>query len=121
MQHARALLLSRPFLQRIPDQSLIVSEVGEGTHHVQATRDCDGRYALIYLPAGDAVELDLSKLAGDELAGYWFDPRTGAARAIGMVHKHERIRFTPPQGGLDWVLVLDDVAGCFTPPGSVRS
>ena len=42
MQHARALLLSRPYLDRIPDQSLIVSDVGTGTHHVQATRDRQG-------------------------------------------------------------------------------
>jgi hypothetical protein len=55
------------------------------------------------------------------LAGYWFDPRSGAARAIGVVYKHERIRFTPPPGGLDWVLVLDDAAGGFPPPGSGRS
>jgi hypothetical protein len=121
MQHARALLLSRPFLERIPDQSLIVSEVGTGTHHVRATRDSAGRYALIYLPAGDPVELDLSKLAGETLAGYWYDPRTGAARSIGVLRKQERTTFTPPQGGLDWVLVLDDVNSGFLAPGSVRS
>ena len=40
MQHARNLLLSRPFLQRIPDQALIVSEAGAGTYHLQATRRC---------------------------------------------------------------------------------
>ena len=26
---------------------------------------------LIYLPAGDPVELDLTRLSGDKLAGYW--------------------------------------------------
>jgi hypothetical protein len=120
MQHARTLLLSRPFLDRIPDQSLILSEVGAGTHHVQATRESDGRYALIYLPSGNAVELDLTRLAGEELAGYWYDPRTGVARAIGVLQKQDRMSFTPPQGGLDWVLVLDDVASSFPAPGSVR-
>ena len=46
---------SRPFLARVPDQSLIASEAGEGTHHVQATRDIAGSYALVYLPAYPAL------------------------------------------------------------------
>jgi len=120
MQHARALLLSRPYLERIPDQSLLVSDAGMGTHHVQATRDSEGNYALIYLPAGDPVELDLAKLAGESLAGYWYDPRNGAARSIGVLQKRESSTFTPPQGGPDWVLVLDDAACCYPAPGSVR-
>ncbi|MEI7846219.1 MAG: glycoside hydrolase family 140 protein [Chloroflexota bacterium] len=118
MRHARALLLSRPYLERIPDQSLIVSEIGTGTHHVQATRDTLGRYALIYLPAGDEVELDLSRLTGERLTATWFDPRTGLARTVGILKKSERMKFMPPSGGLDWVLVLDDEACHFPAPGS---
>lgn len=132
VQHARALLLSRPFLTRIPDQSMIVSDVGAGTYHVRATRDADGRYALIYIPAarppqlGDvdrtpaAVELDLTCLSGEQLKAWWFDPRTGIAQAIGVCEKHDRASFTPPGDGPDWVLVLDDVASGFPAPGSVR-
>ncbi len=123
MQHGRALMLSRPFLTRIPDQSLVLTEF-EGdahhvqAHHVQATRDLRGSYALVYIPAGDEVELDLSALAGSELAAYWYDPRTGAAYALGARPKQERMRFTPPQGGLDWVLVLDDAGAGYPAPGS---
>ncbi|MDF1516213.1 MAG: DUF4038 domain-containing protein, partial [Anaerolineae bacterium] len=50
VQHARFLLESRPFLQRIPDQDLIMSDAGTGTHYVVATRDLEGSYAMIYLP-----------------------------------------------------------------------
>jgi hypothetical protein len=121
MQHARALLLSRPFLDRIPDQSLVVSEVGTGTRHVRATRHRDGSYALVYLPAGDPVELDLSKLAGEKLARHWFDPRTGTARSIGVAPKNERATFTPPPGGPDWILVLDDTARGYPAPGNRQS
>ena len=109
---------SRPYLERIPDQSLIASDPGAGTHHVQATRDQAGSYALIYLPAGDEVELNLRKLAGAQLAAYWYDPRSGAARRIGVLPKEDRLRFTPPPGGLDWVLVLDDAAAGYPAPGS---
>jgi hypothetical protein len=120
VRHARALLRSRPFLKRIPDQSLIVSDVGAGTHHVQATRDSEGSYALIYLPSGRPVELDLTRLAGEHLAGYWYDPRTGIARSIGVIQKRDRLSFTPPAGGPDWVLVLDDVASDFPAPGTME-
>jgi hypothetical protein len=129
VQHARRLLLSRPFLSRIPDQSLIVSEVGAGTYHVRATRDVGGRYALVYIPAtrppqlgaadraSAAVELDLTPLSGQQLAMWWYDPRTGVARSIGVMEKQDRLSFTPPAGGPDWVLVLDDAAAGFAPPG----
>ena len=118
MRHARDLLLSRPYLERIPDQSMIVSEVGAGTRHVQATRDGLGRYALVYLPAGEKVELDAGQLSGEKLSAYWFDPRTGAAKFIGLLDRQERMAFTPPQGGPDWVLVLDDESCKFPAPGS---
>ena len=55
MQHAAALLLSRPFLSRIPDQSLIASDPGAGTQHIRASRDSAGRYVLVYIPAGNIM------------------------------------------------------------------
>ena len=119
-QHAQALLLSRPFLSRIPDQSLILSEIEGGTHHVRATRDAAGAYALIYLPSGRPVEIDLEQLAGTTIKAHWFDPRTGAARRIGEFPRGNRSTFTPPGGGPDWVLVLDDAAQDFPAPGAAR-
>lgn len=122
MQHARALLQSRPFLSRIPDQSLIASEVGEGTHHVRATRDREGRYAMIYIPAGPifgagSIEVNTAPLSGAQLAAWWYDPRTGVARSLGVLDKAPRMSFVLPQGGPDWVLVLDDAACAFPAPG----
>jgi hypothetical protein len=123
------LLLSRPFLDRIPDQALLVSEAGAGTYHVRATRDAAGSYALVYIPAtrlpplgstdrtSAAVELDLTRLAGEHLAVWWYDPRNGIAQSGGTIARTERARFTPPAGGPDWVLVLDNVACAFPPPG----
>lgn len=118
VQHARRLLLSRPFLSRIPDQSLIASEIGVGSYHIRATRDSTGSYALIYLPAGQPVELDLTQLSGTHLDCFWFDPRTGTAHAHARIPKQARAQFTPPGGGPDWVLVLDDASAGFGPPGS---
>jgi hypothetical protein len=33
------------------------------------------------------------------------------------MQKHDRLSFTPPAGGPDWVLVLDDVAKSYPTPG----
>ena len=107
VQYARQLLLSRPFLTRIPDQSMIRSDIGTGSYHVQATRDSEGSYAMVYLPAGQAVELDLSKLTGTQLRACWYDPRTGVSSQIGSFAKQASLHFTPPGGGPDWVLVVD--------------
>lgn len=119
VQHARALLESRPYFSRIPDQSLIISEAGEGTHHVQATRDADGSYALIYLPSCKPVTLDLEKLSGEVLDVTWYDPRTGAARRGGQVRRQGQQSFTPPTVWPDWVLVLDDAAREYPAAGTV--
>lgn len=107
VQHARALLESRPFLTRIPDQSLIVSDPGTGTHHVVATRDTDGSYAMLYLPSCKPVTVDLDKLSGTRVAVTWYDPRTGEARPAGEVPAGGHYEFTPPSVWPDWVLVLD--------------
>lgn len=119
MQHARRLLESRPFLTRIPDQSLLTSDPGKGTDHVQATRDEDGSYALIYSASGKPFTVDLSKLSGTTLQATWYDPRTGAVQDAGQLPRAGQKEFTPPtQGtGNDWVLVLDDTAKQYPPPG----
>jgi hypothetical protein len=130
VHHARDLLLSRPFLDRIPDQSLIVSDIGVGTYHLQATRDRNGRYAMVYIPAiagrptvaansiPTTIELDLRSLNGPDLLAWWFDPRTGVAQSAGMVTTSERARFAPPAGGPDWILVVDAATEDFLPPGT---
>jgi hypothetical protein len=115
--HARTLLGSRPFLSRVPDQLLIASEPGEGSQHVQATRDADGSYALVYLPYYAPVTIDLGKLQAETVVAHWYNPRSGSARRIGAQPCAGQAVFEPPAGGPDWVLVLDDVAKSYPTPG----
>ncbi|CAA9590400.1 MAG: GH140 [uncultured Thermomicrobiales bacterium] len=121
MRHARALLESRPFLDRIPDQSLIVGDPGGGADHRRATRAADGGYALIYSPTGLPFAADLSALSGERVVAHWYDPRTGSAGEAGAFTTGATHDFTPPSSGHgnDWVLVLDDPARNFPPPGQV--
>jgi hypothetical protein len=120
VRYARALLESRPFLTRIPDQTLIASDAGKGTDHVQATRDADGSYAFVYVPSGKPVTVDMDKLSGEKLRAYWYDPRNGKAKEIGTFARSGKREFTPPSAGQgnDWVLVLDDAGRKYPPPGT---
>jgi hypothetical protein len=121
VQHARALLESRPYLSRVPDQSLITSEAGKGGDRVQATCGEDGSFAFIYLPAQKPVTVHLGKLSGAKLRGWWFDPRDGSALPAGEFANDGEREFAPPAGPdkepRDWVLVIDDVAKKFPVPG----
>lgn len=117
--HARRLIESRPFLTRMPDQSLIASPNPDGPGHLQATRDSEGSFAMIYSASGHPFTLDLAKLPAKQLRAWWFDPRTGEAKDAGAIANDGPRAFTPPtQGdGHDWVLVVDDAARKFPPPG----
>jgi hypothetical protein len=80
-------------------------------------RASDGSYAFIYIQQGKPATIQLDKLSGTALKGWWYDPRTGKAQAIEGVTKAPTREFTPPAGGEDWVLVLDDAAKGFAEPG----
>jgi hypothetical protein len=74
---------------------------------------------MVYAPAGRAFKVRMEKIAGPQVVAWWFNPRDGSARRVGTFdHSGER-EFMPPTPGemLDWVLVLDDAARGFQPPG----
>jgi hypothetical protein len=117
MKHVRNLMLSRPMLSRIPDQSML-QDAFSGADHIRATRG-DG-YAFIYAATGKPFTLNLGKITGSALVGWWFDPRNGSATTIGEFPNSGAQQFRPPgepQRGNDWVLVLDDKAKGFAAPG----
>lgn len=118
--YVRRLIESRPMLTRVPDQTLIISANEVDADHVQAMRDAAGSFAMIYTPGGKPFALDLTQLAAPTLRAWWWDPRTGIAKAAGEVPREARREFTPPRTGvsIDWVLVLDDPAQDFPEPGT---
>ncbi|MBN1816410.1 MAG: glycoside hydrolase family 140 protein [Sedimentisphaerales bacterium] len=125
MQYARRLLESRPFLTRIPDPSVIVTDrvptsvPGAGRYQFVATRDNEGRYAMVYVPIGRAFSVQMDVIKGPSVKAWWFNPRNGQATEIGTFPNSGTRRFLPPDAGefLDWILVLDDAARKFSVPG----
>lgn len=127
--YGRRLIESRPFLTRVPDDSLLVPTEyptlvpGAGVRRFVATRDEAGSYAMVYVPVGRTFEVQLGKLSGKKIRAWWFNPRDGKASAIGTFEKTEKRKFTPPTPGelTDWILVLDDASRGYAAPGRRRA
>src|SRR4030095_5930289 len=70
MQFGRKLIESRPFLTRIPDDSIIASNrvptsiPGAGRYRFAATRDESGSYAMVYAPIGRKFSVQMNKITG---------------------------------------------------------
>lgn len=128
MQWGRKLLESRPFLTRVPDDSILVSHAvpsfipGAGTRRFVATRDEAGTYAMVYFPVSAAAAVRLDVIKNGPVTAWWFDPRTGDAQAAGEFANQGTHRFIPPTPGeaTDWVLVLDEAAKGYPPPGQPK-
>jgi hypothetical protein len=119
MGFVRRLIESRPMLSRVPDQS-IVAESLSGADRVQATRG-DG-YLFVYSGSGRKFTVNMGKISGERVTASWFNPRSGDVLAAGTHANSGTVAFTPPSEGFgaDWVLVLDDAAREYGPPGAAR-
>jgi hypothetical protein len=125
MQYGRRLIESRPFLTRVPDDRVIVTDrvptsvPGAGRYRFVATRDAGGSYAMVYAPVGRTFSVRMDAITGGTVKAWWFNPRDGKATAIGEFPHIGTRAFTPPDRGeaLDWVLVLDDASKGYGPPG----
>ena len=125
MQYSRRLIESRPYLTRIPDDSVIVpataqtSVPGAGLKRMVATRDSEGSYAMVYTPVGRSFKVRMSVIRGSNVIAWWFNPRNGEAIKIGEFPSTGEKEFVSPDKGemLDWILVLDDAAKKYFPPG----
>jgi len=125
MQYGRRLIESRPFLTRIPDDSILVqaevptSVPGAGLRRFVATRDQEGTYAMVYAPIGRPFSVRMNKINGSKVKAWWFNPRNGEAQSIGEFPNTGDRQFDPPNSGemLDWILVLDDASRRYLPPG----
>lgn len=109
MIHLKELMLSKPYFERIPDQSLVAADQGERYDYLAATR---GRnYAYIYTFNGREFSVTMEGFEGDRVLASWYDPRLGTTTKIGTFRNAGTIKFDPPgeqMDGNDWVLVLEN-------------
>lgn len=81
--------------------------------HISAARSPDGRLALIYIPDGRAVAVNLQGFAGPQISAQWFDPTAGTympAEGTPLAKSKSLATLAPPSansaGFKDWVLLL---------------
>lgn len=128
LKFLKQLMHSRPYLQRIPDQSLTDQPQSERSNHIQVTRDGspngkDATYIMAYFAYTGIPTIKTHVIASDSLRAWWFNPRNGSSILIGE-YRNTGIfsvpwagRIREHQGGPDWVLVIDDASKNYAAPG----
>jgi hypothetical protein len=110
MKYLKRLMLSRPFFERKPDQSLLAGENGQKYNYVIATRG--ENYAFFYTYTGRSFEVNLSKMPAGLIKASWYSPRDGQTLDAGVYNTSGTQYFHPPgteKEGNDWVLILDRI------------
>ncbi len=109
--HLRKLIESRPMLQRVPDNSIIIKGQGEKGEHMEAFRAEDNSYAMIYLPVGKTITINTANMP-KQIVAWWFNPKDASTQQAATLDKKEKMEFTSPTKGIgnDWVLVIDDAS-----------
>lgn len=82
MKHVKNLMLSFPYFERVPDQSVIVGQNGTQYNRLMATRGTD--YLMVYNYNSVPMKIDLRKISGDEKNVWWMDAATGKLTYIGL-------------------------------------
>jgi hypothetical protein len=107
MVYVKKLMLSKPYFERVPDQSLVADQ-GEKYNYLAATRGKD--YAFIYDYTGRPFSVSMGKIAGSKVKATWYSPRDGSKTSIGSFTNKGVQQFDPPgeeSEGNDWVLILE--------------
>lgn len=108
MQYLKRLMLSKPYFERVPDQSMVADSSGTRYDYVAATRG--RKYAFFYTYNGRNFKVNAKILDAKKLKATWYNPRNGQTIAIGVMENKEVLNFNPPgekQDGNDWVLILE--------------
>lgn len=92
MKYLKALMLSMPFFDRIPDQSIIFRNNGKGYNRLAATRGKD--YLMVYNYTSRDMDVDLTTISGKKKNVWWMDCQTGNLTFIGTFDNSRHQHFT---------------------------
>ena len=107
MKYLKRLMLSKPYFERVPDQSMIV-ENGERYEKILSTKGKS--YAMFYVYNGREFTIEIKKLPFYPAKASWFNPRNGDMKLISGYKSSATNTFDPPgekENGNDWVLILE--------------
>ena len=109
MQYLKQLILTFPYFERIPDQS-IIQDNGLQYDRLAATRGRD--YLLVYNYTSRPMTVDLRKISGSKKHVWWMDASTGGLTWLGE-YDNKAITFRPQKTGTgieDGVLIAIDAS-----------
>ena len=81
MKYLKNLMLTFPYFERVPDQSVIAGTNGNRYDRAIATRGKD--YLLVYNYSGNPISVDLTKISGAKKKVWWYSPKDGKLSFIG--------------------------------------
>ena len=117
--YLRRLIESRPFLNRIPDNTILLNGQADKAEHIEAFRAEDNSYAMIYLPVGKSITIAATNFP-KQIIAWWFNPKDASIQKIGIIENKEPVKFTTPTIGFgnDWVLIIDAVTKGYPAPAT---
>jgi len=88
--------------------SLVMGENPKDESHTIAAISEKKDLMVAYTPMGKTIHLDLTQLNSENIIGYWFNPRSGTLKSIGLINGSETIEFSPwaTGWGSDFMLIL---------------
>ncbi|SCD21502.1 putative cellulases [Proteiniphilum saccharofermentans] len=110
MKYLKNLMLTFPYFERVPDQTVIAGTNGIRYDRLIATRGND--YLLVYNYTGRPMEIDLTKISGNRKKVWWYSPKDGALSYIGEFD-NKVTGFSDDDGyryGKDTVLIAVDAS-----------
>ncbi|MDP3684585.1 MAG: DUF4038 domain-containing protein, partial [Ignavibacteria bacterium] len=119
MQYVKKLILSRPYFDRVNDQTIVSGDEGEKYDRILVSKGKS--FLMAYTYTGRNFTINMGSISGSEINAWWFNPRTGEASKLGTFKNQGSKLFDPPgtrADGNDWVLVLDDASKNFDVPGA---
>jgi hypothetical protein len=121
LQHIKKLLYTYPYLQRIPDQSLLLSAPGDSiVNKVEVVRDGnvgknDASFIMAYISSPREVIVKTDVMKAVKLNAYWFNTSTGHVAVIQRNFINTgKFTSSVKTDGKDWVLVIDDAGKKYT-------
>ena len=119
MQHLKWLILSFPYFERVPDQSIILDN-GTQYDRLIATRGTD--YLLVYNYTSRDMKLDLRKISGDKKSVWWMNASNGRLVYLGE-YDSKVLTFRPKKSGdgiEDGVFIATDASKHYLMPEQDR-
>ncbi|SMO52163.1 glycoside hydrolase family 140 protein [Fodinibius sediminis] len=110
MGYMRSLFTSRPYTKLEPYQELVASDPLDSNAPARAAKARDNSFALIYIPHGQSITVQLSIFDDVTVDAWWYNPRMGESIHLKALEAGATHSFDPPadpRRGNDWILVLD--------------